>query len=261
MKASPVPTGDLERRLENLGLRGVMEHMDEFDRDWLVRLVEMEEEDRGRRGLERQLRNAKLGRFRAFADFDTSWPTEIDLDLLQDLFRLDFIEEGANVLLLGPNGTGKTMIAKNLAYEAILKGYTARFITASDLLNDLAAQETGTALTRKLKQYSHWRVLVIDEVGYLASSARHGDLLFELINRRYQEKSIILTANKKFADWKDLFPSSACVVSMVDRLIHKAEVLKINGKSYRQKEASEREAEKVAARKKKAKRRTARANR
>ena len=110
----------------------------------------------------------------------------------------------------------KRMIAQNLAHQAILKGHTARFITASELLNELASQETGTALQRKLKQYSHWKLLVIDEVGYLSTTNRHADLLFQVINRRYQEKSIILTTNKPFGEWNEVFPSAPCVVTMVD---------------------------------------------
>ncbi len=247
--AAPLPD-DLRGRLELLGLRGVIENWDEFHAaEWLPRLLEVEENDRSQRGLERRLRNAKLGRFKPFADFDGSWPKKIDQEQLEEVFTLGFIEEAANVILVGPNGVGKTMIAKNLAYEAILRGHTARFITASELLNDLAAQETGTALTRKLRQYARWKILVIDEVGYLAASSRHGDLLFEVINRRYQEKPIIMTTNKIFTEWGEVFPSSTCVVTLVDRLIHKAEVLKIEAESYRLKEAKEREASRKAKRK------------
>lgn len=246
--AAPQPE-DVRRRLEALGLRGLTQNWEEFQAaPWLPRLLEVEEEDRGRRGLERRLRNAKLGRFKPFADFDGSWPKKIDNEQLEELFTLSFIEEAANVILVGPNGVGKTMIAKNLAYQAVLRGHTARFVTASELLNDLAAQDTGSALRRKLRQYSHWKILVIDEVGYLAGSARHGDLLFEVINRRYQEKPVILTTNKVFTEWGEIFPSSTCVVTMVDRLIHKAEVVKIEAESYRLKEAKEREVQKKAKR-------------
>lgn len=251
MTASP----NLQARLLALGLRGLAERLDEFrDADWIPKLIEIEETDRGRRGLERRLSNAKLGRFKPFADFDGSWPKKIDHDQLEELFTLGFIEEAANVILVGPNGVGKTMIAKNLAYQAILKGHTARFVTASELLNDLAAQDTGRALTRALKRYSRWKLLVIDELGYLATSARHGDLLFEVINRRYEEKSLIITTNKVFTEWGEVFPSSTCVVTMVDRLIHKAEVLKIDGESYRLKEAKEREERKKTKRKRSRKR-------
>ncbi len=122
-------------RLEALGLRGVVEHWQEFEAEaCMPRLIEVEELDRGRRGLERRLRNAKLGRFKSFADFDGSWPKKLDQEQLEEVFTLGFIEEAANVILVGPNGVGKTMIAKNLAYEAVLRGHTARFVTASELL-------------------------------------------------------------------------------------------------------------------------------
>jgi DNA replication protein DnaC len=140
------------------------------------------------------------------------------------------------------------MIAKNLAYQAVLQGYTARFLTASELLNDLAAQEAGSALTRRLRHYMRPQLLVIDEVAYLAASTRHADLLFELVSRRYQQKSIVLTTTKSFLDWNEVFPSSGCLVSLIDRLIHKSEIVKIDAESYRRKEAEERAAKRASER-------------
>ena len=144
------------------------------------------------------------------------------------------------MIFVEPNGVGKTMIAKNLAYQAILKGYTARFLTASELLNDSAAQESSSALMRRFRHYTKPQLLNIDEIGYLSTSAEHADLLFEIVTRRYREKSIILTTNKPFTQWNEVFPSSACVVTLIDRLIHKSENVVINGESYRLKEARER---------------------
>ena len=140
------------------------------------------------------------------------------------------------------------MIAQNLAYQAILRGHTARVITASELLNELAAQDAGSALTRRLRNYCRPHLLVIDEVGYLSSSARHADLLFEVVNRRYQQRSIVLTTNKVFGDWNEVFPSAGCIVTLIDRLIHKAEIINIDGESYRAKEAQERAAARAKAR-------------
>jgi DNA replication protein DnaC len=215
---------------------------------WLERLLHCEEEERQRKGLERRLKEARLGRFKPMCDFDWKWPKKVDRELVEELFHLDFLQESANVVLVGPNGIGKTMIAKNFAHQAILRGHTARFTTASELLNELAAQESGSALSRRLRQYCRPSLLVIDEIGYLASSSRHGDLLFEVITRRYQEKSIVLTTNKPFGEWNEVFPSSGCVVTLVDRLIHRAEIVNLDGESYRLKEARERSREKAKAR-------------
>jgi DNA replication protein DnaC len=169
--------------------------------------------------------------------------------LIEDVLGMDFLAESANVVLAGPNGVGKTMIAQSIGHRAVLAGHTVLFTTASKLLNDLAAQETGRQLTLRLRRYVRPSLLLIDEVGYLASTSRHADLLFEVVARRYQTKSIVLTTNKPFAEWNDVFEGSACVVSLVDRLVHKAEIVQIEGESYRLKEARERAAAKAKQRK------------
>jgi DNA replication protein DnaC len=237
----PDPAVPLRERAYRLGLYGLVAHWDRVGREsWIPDLLGYEEEERRRRSLERRLRNAKLGRFKPMADFEWGWPKEIDREMLQEVFELDFLAEAVNVILVGSNGLGKTMIAKNLAHQAILRGHTARFLTASELLNDLAAQESSGALMRRLRHYAHPELLVLDEVGYLATSSDHADLLFEVVTRRYQERSIVLTTNKSFNEWNDVFPSSTCVVTLIDRLVHKSEIVKIEGESYRLKEARER---------------------
>ena len=154
----------------------------------------------------------------------------------------------SNVVLVGPNGVGKTMCASNLAFQAVLAGHTALFITAGALLGELATLDSDSALRRRLAHYTAPDLLVIDEVGYLSYSNRHADLLFELISRRYQRNSTVVTTNRAFAEWGEVFPAAACVVSLVDRLMHRAEVVRIEARSFRQKEAEERAARKSSER-------------
>jgi DNA replication protein DnaC len=171
---------------------------------------------------------------------------------VEELMTLQFLKEASNVVLVGPNGVGKTMCACNLGYQAVLAGHTALFTTAGNLLGELAALDSDSALRRKLRQYAAPDLLVIDEVGYLSYSNRHADLLFELVSRRYQHKSTVVTTNRAFAEWGQVFPNAACVVSLVDRLMHRAEVVRIDGASYRAKEADERNAQRKAERSAKA---------
>lgn len=251
-KSQQETLSSLRERAKNLGLHGVLSHWDSIGaQNWLPMLIEYEEDERGQRSLQRRLHSAKLPQFKPIADFDWSWPTVIDREAIEELFSLSFIQETANVVLVGGNGIGKTMIAMNLVYSAIINGYTACAISASKLLNDLASQESSAALLRRLRYYSTPQLLFIDELGYLAASHEHADLLFELVNRRYLRKSTIITTNKVFSEWNSVFPSAACLVTLIDRIIHKSEILTIDGNSYRAKEASERAAQKQALRKKK----------
>ena len=138
------------------------------------------------------------------------------------------------------------MILKNLTHQAILRGHTARFTLASDMLHDLAAQDSTIALARRLRRYTSPRLLAIDEVGYLSYDSRYADLLFEVVTRRYeQRRSILLTTNKVFGEWNQVFPNASCVGTLIDRLVHRAEIIALEGKSYRLKEAEERAAQKA----------------
>jgi len=144
-------------------------------------------------------------------------------------------------------------VAKNIAYQALIHGHTVKFMTAGALLGELAALDSDSALRRRLHHYTSPNVLVIDEIGYLSYSNRHADLLFELISRRYEIKSTIVTTNKPFAEWSQVFPSASCVVSLVDRLVHHSEIINIEGDSYRLKEAKEKSESRGKQRKKNSK--------
>ena len=114
------------------------------------------------------------------------------------------------------------------------------FGTASEILNELAQQDSAIGLARRLRRYVNPSLLVIDEIGYLIHTGRHADLLFEIVSRRHQTKATIVTTNKPFTEWNQVFPNSSCVVALIDRLVHRADVVNIEGESYRLKEAKER---------------------
>lgn len=241
-RPTPLTLERAREQLRHLGFHGLLAHADTLLHEpWLARVIDLEESARQQRSLMRRLDNARLGAFKSLADFDWTWPTKCDRSLLEELFSLAFVAEASNVVLLGPNGLGKTMLLKNLTHQAVLHGHTARFT--------LAAQHSSVAFARRLRRYISPTLLAIDEVGYLAYDARYADLLFEVVSRRYQQqRPILLTTNKAFAEWNQVFPNAACVVTLVDRLVHRAEIVALEGKSYRLKEAEERAARKAKSR-------------
>ena len=231
----------LRERAIALHLNGVLAHWSEaVASEWLPKLLGWEEDERTRRSLERRLKEARIGRFKPLADFDWAWPARCDRGAIEGLMELEFITEAANVVMVGPNGVGKSTLAKNIAHQALIRGHTVRFTTAGELLGDLAALDSDAALRRRLRHYASPDLLVIDEIGYLSYSNRHADLLFELVSRRYESKSTLVTTNKAFSSWSEVFPNASCVVSLIDRLVHHSEVVAIEGESYRLKEAKER---------------------
>ncbi len=242
--------GSLKARAKALGLHGLVSHWtDSGLESWVAQLIAWEEAGRAQRSLLRRVAAARIGRFKPLCDFDWGFPKRCDRGAIEELMTLEFLKEATNVVLIGPNGVGKTMIARNIAHQALVHGYTVRFVSASEMLAELSALDSDSALRRRLRHYSAPALLCLDEVGYLSYGNRHADLLFELINRRYEAKSILLTTNKSFSSWPEVFPNASCVVSMVDRITHHAEIIPIDGESYRIKEAREAAKEKALRRK------------
>jgi DNA replication protein DnaC len=249
-----ITTDVMLTRAKALKLLGLIAHWEEVrDNNWVTQLLDWEEDERSQCSLATRLKSSRIGRFKPFTEFDWSWPKKIDRQAIEEFMNLSFMNEAINIILCGPNGVGKSMIAKNIAYQAVIHGHTAFFTTAGHMLGDLTAQDGDLALKRKLKFYASPKLLVIDEVGYLSYSNRYADLLFEIISRRYHEKSTLITTNKSFIEWRDIFPNATCVVSLIDRLVHRSEIINIEAESYRLKEAKEESSKRKISREKKTK--------
>jgi DNA replication protein DnaC len=232
----------LSRQASELKLHGLLTHWHEISEEqhaMIAQWLGWELISRKQRSLERRLTNAKLGQFKSLTEFDWEWPENIDQSCVHQWMQLDFLTQEINPIIIGGNGVGKSTIAQNIAHQAVMQGHTAIFTSAANMLNELAALDGDNALRRRLAYYGKPKLLVIDEVGYLSYSNRHADLLFEIINRRYEKNSTIVTTNRPFSEWNEVFPNAACVASLIDRLVHHSEVLAIEGDSYRMKEAQE----------------------
>lgn len=240
----------LNERLAALGLHSTAKNLEDLiaratksrwgATELLEHLSEEELKERARRSLERRLARSRIGRFRPMADFDWGWPKRIDRDTIEASLRLGFLETARNVVIVAPHGLGKTMLAQNIAHEAVLKGHSVLFITASQLLLDLGSQDSARGLDRRLRHYcSQTGLLVLDELGYLSYDSRSADLLFQVISRRYEQKSIVLTTNLPFSEWPNVFPNATCATALIDRVIHHADIITIEGESYRRRAAEE----------------------
>ena len=254
---SPTVTNNLATQLAGIGLNATSESLEDFiaratkgrwsPRVMLEELLQAEARERGRRSLERRLKRSRIGRFKPLADFDWNWPKKIDRQVIERALTLDFIPDGRNFVLLGANGLGKTMITKNIAHAAVLAGYSVLFRTAADLIEDLQC-DSPELRRRKFQSYARPHLLCVDEVGYLSYDNHAADLLYEVVNRRYEHRSIVISTNRAFREWNEVFPNAACIATLLDRLTHHADVTVIEGRSYRIRES---EQEAAARRKKK----------
>lgn len=251
------PSHSLSIQLQQIGLRALPAQLDDFlahaakarwsPQQILEHMAEAEIAERARRSLERRLRLSGIKKFKPMADFDWSWPKKIERDIVERALTLDFLAEARNLILVGRNGLGKTMIAQNISHAAVLAGYSVLFRSAAAILDDL--QRQGPEGRRsKLRTYANAGLVCIDEVGYLSFDDKAADLLYEVINRRYERKPLIVTTNRPFKEWNEVFPNAACIATLLDRLLHHADVTVIEGDSYRVRES---EQETAARRKKK----------
>jgi DNA replication protein DnaC len=204
----------------------------------LEQLAQAEAEDRHRRSMERRLRSSGIKSFKPMADYEWNWPTKIERDIIERALTLDFLHEARNLVLVGRNGLGKTMIAQNICHAAVLAGHSVLFRSAPALLEELHRQ-TLEGRRRKLRTYANVGLLCVDEVGYLSFDDKAADLLYEVINCRYERKPLIVTTNRPFKEWNEVFPNATCIATLLDRLLHHADVTVIEGESYRVRESEQ----------------------
>ena len=225
----------IAQHYEPLAQEATREHLGHVD--YLSRLVAGEAAARYERSIERKVRRARLPVIKTLEQFAWSWPAKINWAQVQELFRLRFIEQNANVVFIGGVGLGKTHLAIALAHTACLHDVPVLFVFAVDIVNTLSAAQSSNALPKALKQYLLPRLLVIDELGYLPMDKRGADLLFQVISVRYERGSIIITTSTAYNHWPCIFNNDSTITSaFLDRLLHHCETVTIEGKSYRMKD-------------------------
>lgn len=204
---------------------------------YLERLIIGEIDARLDRSIQRKIRLAWFPTIKTLEQFQWSWLKKINRLAVQNLFRLRFIEQKANVILLGGVGLGKTHLATALGYQACLKSHGVLFASAVDVINSLAAAQAANRLKSELRKYLSPSVLILDELGYLPIDKRGADLLFQIISQRHERGALIITSNRAFKNWPEIFNNDSTLTSAVlDRLLHHAETIVIEGKSYRMKD-------------------------
>ena len=250
MSALPATPERVQEQLTYLKLPFIREHFEPLAKeaaqahwghvDYLARLVEGEALDRQQRAIGRRIRQARFPVIKTLESFQWTWPRKINRLQVQNLFRLKFVEDKANVIILGGVGLGKTHLATALGYAACLKGHSVLFATAVDVINTLAAAQNAGRLKQELSKYLKPTLIILDEIGYLPIDKTGADLLFQIISKRYEQGSIILTSNRVFKKWPEIFNNDSTLTSaLLDRLLHHAETVLIEGKSYRMKDQIE----------------------
>lgn len=205
--------------------------------EYFEQLVRGEADLRWDNAIQRRIRMARFPVLKTLDQFQWTWPKKINRLQVQHLFRLNFLPEKANAMLLGGVGLGKTHLATAIGYEACLRGHTVLFSTAVDVINTLSAAQAAGQLKNGLKKYLKPSLLILDELGYLPIDKHGADLLFQIISYRYEKGSIVITSNRAYKDWPEIFNNDATLTSAIlDRLLHHADTIVIEGDSYRMKE-------------------------
>jgi DNA replication protein DnaC len=200
---------------------------------YLLRLAELELLERERRSVERRIRQARFPAVKSLDSFDFAAIPSLNKLLVLELARCEYVERRENVIALGNSGTGKTHVALGLGLAACQKGLSVGFTTAAALVHELREARDERRLLRLQKQLAAYRLLIIDELGYVPLSPTGAELLFEVFSQRYERGSVIVTSNLPFDEWTSMFGSERLTGALLDRLTHHVHILELNGDSYR----------------------------
>lgn len=206
---------------------------------FLETLLSEESALRHERTVQLRLREARLPLIKTLESFDWTHPSSIPKQLILNAFHFDFVEKKENFILVGPSGLGKSHIALALAYAACQREIKTRWVTAAELVNILTATKADHSTEKVLKTFAAYKLFVIDELGFLPLDKEGSDLFFQLISRRYEQGSVVLTTNRPFKEWGLIFNDNTVASAILDRLIHHCQLAKIGGKSYRVKDKKE----------------------
>jgi DNA replication protein DnaC len=240
----------LDAQLQRLHLQYIQSHYQNLARkaaeqqrshlDYLAQLVDGEFTTREMRSIERRIKNARFPVRKTLDDFQWSWPKKVNRAQIQNLFRLDFIATHTNVVVIGNVGLGKTHLSIALGHAACTRGHSVLFTTAVDIINTLAAAQSAGQLKREIRRYLRPTVLIVDELGYLPIDKHGADLLFQIISQRYERAPIVITTNRTYKHWAQIFNNDSTLTSAIlDRVMHHVDTVVIEGKSFRMKDAVE----------------------
>jgi DNA replication protein DnaC len=205
-------------------------------REFLTEALDSEWKGRHRKGVESRLKMARFPWIKTLDQFNFSFQPSVDKKVIRELSTLAFVDRAENVIILGPPGVGKTHLAIALGVKAVEAGHKVLFLTLEAMITRLTRARMENRSDRQLQQFVYPKVLIIDEMGYLPMNREEAGMLFRLLNRRYEKLSLIITSNKSFVDWGELFNDQVLATAILDRLLHHCTTINIKGESYRLKE-------------------------